>query len=61
MLMQIHPKVATKQAVGGSLKGHAVDMVRLLGPSAMVHDIVAKLEKVYGCVADSDVQLQHFF
>ena len=49
------------EGVRRSLRGQAADMVRYLGPTATVGDVVDKLDVIYGRIATLDVLMQDFY
>ncbi|XP_046342470.2 uncharacterized protein LOC124123221 [Haliotis rufescens] len=56
-----YPTSILTQAVRKSLKGEAGKVVLLLGESASVEEILAKLDSIYGVVSSADTLLQDFF
>ena len=55
-----YTEVALREGIIRSLTGNAADLVRFLGPEANVEQIIEKLKRRYGTVANSHTLLQEF-
>ena len=56
-----YPKSVVWESIVRSLKGAAADMVRYMGPTAGVSDILQKLMVIFGMVASFNVLMQNFY
>ena len=59
--MTLYPKEVLHQGLNMSLKGEASNIMSILGPRAMVKEILEKLETQYGQVASADILFQGFY
>ena len=60
-IREVYPVQTAMEGVRRSLRGQAADMVRYLGPTATVGDVVDKLDVIYGRIATLDVLMQDFY
>ena len=56
-----YPEGLLKEAIFGSLKGNAADIVRGLGPNTTVDQVLDLLDSIFGSKTNPDVLMQDFY